>query len=146
MFLMRVFYDTRIRGCRDNISAMAFDSVRIAITVALAHGRSMNGLFISAPATGCPAIRHAGNELANACLLQADGLQANIVTFNTLIDAMGKAGRWQDAIGVLDIIDQQVCSHCASNLSSAVDTCLAAVCCALSVHVELSADAGVTQP
>ena len=39
---------------------------------------------------------------------QADGLQANIVTFNTLIDAMGKAGRWQDAIGVLDIIDQQV--------------------------------------
>ena len=46
---------------------------------------------------------------------QADGLQANIVTFNTLIDAMGKAGRWQDAIGVLDIIDQQVggpiCKH-----------------------------------
>ena len=36
---------------------------------------------------------------------QADGLQANIVTFNTLIDAMGKAGRWQDAIGVLDIIE-----------------------------------------
>ena len=30
------------------------------------------------------------------------------MTFNTLIDAMGKAGRWQDAIGVLDIIDQQV--------------------------------------
>ncbi len=44
---------------------------------------------------------------------QADGLQANIVTFNTLIDAMGKAGRWQDAIGVLDIIDQQVsCKAC----------------------------------
>ena len=40
-------------------------------------------------------------------MMQADGLQANIVTFNTLIDAMGKAGRWQDAIGVLDIIDQQ---------------------------------------
>ena len=44
---------------------------------------------------------------------QADGLQANIVTFNTLIDAMGKAGRWQDAIGVLDIRNQQVgCISC----------------------------------
>ena len=57
-------------------------------------------------------------------LLQADGLQANIVTFNTLIDAMGKAGRWQDAIGVLDIIDQQVwpyaTSHAGSDISDTV--------------------------
>ncbi len=58
----------------------------------------------------------AAAESTIAWLLQADGLQANIVTFNTLIDAMGKAGRWQDAIGVLDIIDQQVCPHCAVDL------------------------------
>ena len=38
------------------------------------------------------------------------------MTFNTLIDAMGKAGRWQDAIGVLDIIDQQVWSDATSHL------------------------------
>ena len=129
MFLMRLFNDTRIRRCRDFRSAMVFNSMRFAIIVVLAHVRSMKGLSIVAPATGCPAVWHAADELAFAWLLQADGLQANIVTFNTLIDAMGKAGRWQDAIGVLDIIDQQVCPHCASNLF--FSSCCLPCCCLL---------------
>ena len=93
---------------------MAFDSMRFVIIVVLVNER----LVTLAPATGRPVIWRAVSELVVAWLLQADGLQANIVTFNTLIDAMGKAGRWQDAIGVLDIIDQQVGPHCASDLFS----------------------------
>ena len=40
--------------------------------------------------------------------MQMDGLHANVVTYNTLIDIHGKLGRWQDAIGVLDLIAEQV--------------------------------------
>lgn len=39
---------------------------------------------------------------------QVDGLRANVVTYNTLIDIYGKLGRWQDAIGVLDMVAHQV--------------------------------------
>ena len=41
-------------------------------------------------------------------LCQVDGLRANVVTYNTLIDIYGKLGRWVDAIGVLDMIAHQV--------------------------------------
>ena len=39
---------------------------------------------------------------------QVDGLRANVVTYNTLIDIYGKLGRWQDAIGVLDMVGHHV--------------------------------------
>jgi pentatricopeptide repeat domain-containing protein 1 len=39
---------------------------------------------------------------------QADGLHANVVTYNTLIDIYGKLGRWQEAIKVLDMITEKV--------------------------------------
>lgn len=32
-----------------------------------------------------------------------------MVTYNTLIDVYGKLGRWQDAIGVLEMLNMQVC-------------------------------------
>lgn len=41
-------------------------------------------------------------------MMQADGLQANVVTYNTLIDIYGKLGRWQEAIEVLDMIAERV--------------------------------------
>lgn len=46
--------------------------------------------------------------MSGVLLCQVDGLRANVVTYNTLIDIYGKLGRWQDAIGVLDMIAHQV--------------------------------------
>ncbi len=38
----------------------------------------------------------------------AEGCTPNVVTYNTLIDVYGKTGQWQEAIAVLDTLEQQV--------------------------------------
>ena len=40
--------------------------------------------------------------------VQVEGCRANVVTFNTLVDVYGKLGRWQDAVGVLEMLNMQV--------------------------------------
>ena len=45
-------------------------------------------------------------------LAQVEGCRANVVTFNTQIDVYGKLGRWQDAVGVLEMLNIQVCPRC----------------------------------
>ena len=40
-------------------------------------------------------------------MLQDEGCQPNVVTYNSLIDVYGKMGRWKDAVKVLsDMADQ----------------------------------------
>ena len=40
----------------------------------------------------------------------AEGCVPNLVTYNTLIDVYGKTGQWEEAVKVLDALEQQV-SH-----------------------------------
>ena len=37
----------------------------------------------------------------------AEGCTPNLVTYNTLIDVYGKTGSWQEAVAVLDALEQQ---------------------------------------
>lgn len=37
-----------------------------------------------------------------------EGLQPNLVTYNTLLEVYAKRGMWAKAVGVLDILEQQV--------------------------------------
>lgn len=41
----------------------------------------------------------------------SNGLQPNLVTYNTLLDVYAKQAMWQEAISVLDTLDQQVRVH-----------------------------------
>ncbi len=38
----------------------------------------------------------------------AEGCVPNLVTYNTLIDVYGKTGQWEEAVNVLDALEQQV--------------------------------------
>ena len=40
--------------------------------------------------------------------MRAEGVMPNLVTFNTLIDVYGKTGQWEEAVRVLDTLEQQV--------------------------------------
>ena len=40
--------------------------------------------------------------------MRAEGVTPNLVTFNTLIDVYGKTGQWEEAVRVLDTLEQQV--------------------------------------
>lgn len=35
-------------------------------------------------------------------MLQREGCEPNVVTYNTLVDLYGKLGRWEQAVGVID--------------------------------------------
>lgn len=37
-----------------------------------------------------------------------EGLQPNLVTYNTLLEVYAKRGMWCEAVGVLDTLEQQV--------------------------------------
>jgi pentatricopeptide repeat protein len=37
-----------------------------------------------------------------------EGLQPNLVTYNTLLEVYAKRGMWGKAVGVLDTLEQQV--------------------------------------
>ena len=43
--------------------------------------------------------------------MRAEGVTPNLVTFNTLIDVYGKTGQWEEAVRVLDTLEQQVREH-----------------------------------
>ena len=43
--------------------------------------------------------------------MRAEGVTPNLVTFNTLIDVYGKTGQWEEAVRVLDTLEQQVCGE-----------------------------------
>ncbi len=45
--------------------------------------------------------------------MRAEGVTPNLVTFNTLIDVYGKTGQWEEAVRVLDTLEQQVYSQSA---------------------------------
>jgi len=51
-------------------------------------------------------------------MVQDEGCQPNVVTYNTLIDVYGKMGCWQEAVQVLDDMTEKVlslhmfCLHC----------------------------------
>jgi pentatricopeptide repeat protein len=65
---------------------------------------------------------HTYSALLNVCLkaneldlaldiyaqMLAEGCAPNMVTYNTLVDIYGKIGKWADALGVLDLLQQQV--------------------------------------
>ena len=55
-------------------------------------------------------------------LIQEEGCQPTVVTYNTLIDVYGKMGCWEDAVKVLSDMVQQVNasrhSHIAANRAS----------------------------
>lgn len=38
----------------------------------------------------------------------SEGLQPNLVTYNTLLEVYAKRGMWREAVGVLDTLEQQV--------------------------------------
>lgn len=40
--------------------------------------------------------------------MRAEGCTPNLVTYNTLIDLYVKTGQWQEAVRVLDTLDEQV--------------------------------------
>ena len=39
--------------------------------------------------------------------MRSEGVTPNLVTFNTLIDVYGKTGQWEEAVRVLDTLEQQ---------------------------------------
>jgi pentatricopeptide repeat protein len=50
-----------------------------------------------------------GNVALDAySMMLQDGLQPNVITFNTLVDVYGKMGSWEQAVGVLDIMRDMV--------------------------------------
>lgn len=62
--------------------------------------RGMHGI------TSTPAAAH-----RQPMLMQDEGCQPNVVTYNTLIDVYGKMGRWEDAVQVLDDMADKVRSQ-----------------------------------
>lgn len=66
---------------------------------------------------------HTYSALLNVCLkaneldlsldvyaqMLAEGCTPNLVTYNTLLDIYNKAGRWVDALNVLELLQHQVC-------------------------------------
>jgi len=46
--------------------------------------------------------------LKTTVIVQEEGCQPNVVTYNTLIDVCGKMGRWEDAVQVLDDMTDKV--------------------------------------
>jgi pentatricopeptide repeat protein len=53
-----------------------------------------------------------------------EGCSPNLVTFNTLIDVYGKTGNWEEAVRVLDTLEQQVrWACCACVLCCPVQAC-----------------------
>ena len=69
----------------------------------------------TAIASGCIGIQHAGwqhvrTEHSSFHMVQDEGCQPNVVTYNTLIDVYGKMGCWQEAVQVLDDMTEKVLS------------------------------------
>ncbi len=54
--------------------------------------------------------------------MRAEGVTPNLVTFNTLIDVYGKTGQWEEAVRVLDTLEQQVWTM-QRHVSSARERC-----------------------
>ncbi|KAF8072806.1 jmj4 [Scenedesmus sp. PABB004] len=54
------------------------------------------------------AARSRGAGVARRAQMLAEGLQPNLVTFNTLLEVYAKRGMWREAVGVLDTLEQQV--------------------------------------
>ena len=50
-------------------------------------------------------------------VIQEEGCQPTVVTYNTLIDVYGKMGRWEDAVKVLSDMVQQVNASCRSQMA-----------------------------
>jgi pentatricopeptide repeat protein len=40
--------------------------------------------------------------------MRAEGVTPNLVTYNTLIDVYGKTGQWEEAVRVLDTLEEEV--------------------------------------
>ena len=71
---------------------------------------------------GIPCNVHTYSALMNVCIkaneldlaldvykqLLAEGCAPNLVTYNTLIDVYGKTTQWEEAVKVLDALEQQV--------------------------------------
>ena len=52
--------------------------------------------------------QHATTEYSSCQMVQDEGCQPNVVTYNTLIDVYGKMGCWQEAVQVLDDMTAKV--------------------------------------
>jgi pentatricopeptide repeat protein len=66
-------------------------------------------------AGGCIGMKHADEQNATAehssfQMVQDEGCQSNVVTYNALIDVYGKMGCWQEAVQVPDDMTEKVMS------------------------------------
>lgn len=56
---------------------------------------------------GLPWNRHDWMPYKDSMLVQEEGCQPTVVTYNTLIDVYGKMGHWEDAVKVLsDMVNE----------------------------------------
>ena len=72
-------------------------------------------IVTTAMAAGCIDMKHADcqhvtPEHFSCQIVQDEGCQPNVVTYNTLIDVYGKMGCWQEAVQVLDDMTAKVLS------------------------------------
>ncbi len=57
-----------------------------------------------------PSWQYATTKHSSCEMVQDEGCQPNVVTYNTLIDVYGKMGCWQEAVQVLDDMTAKVLS------------------------------------
>ena len=86
---------------------------------------------------GIPCNVHTYSALMNVCIkaneldlaldvykqLLAEGCAPNLVTYNTLIDVYGKTTQWEEAVKVLDALEQQVGYLCVCSGHSFIVSC-----------------------
>ncbi len=96
-------------------------------------------IVTTAMAAGCIDMKHADwqyvtIEHSSCHMVQDEGCQPNVVTYNTLIDVYGKMGCWQEAVQVLDDMTEKVlslhmfCLHCCWVNTPESDCNLAEAC------------------
>ena len=107
-------------------------------------------------AAGCIDMMHADwrfatPEPASYQMVQDEGCQPNVVTYNTLIDVYGKMGCWQEAVQVLDDMTAKVlslhmfCLQCCW-MNTPQSDCNPAKACMGSTHAAVAAHiTGATQ-